>query len=159
MMPLADPHIALRPLGPKDKERLFGWRNSPAVYPFMLNDRKVSAEEHAEWFAGLGTSDNHHWIIHHKGKPAGFLVIHTEKLPQSVSFGMYIAEESLRRLKIGTVVMRFIESFARDSLHCHRLRCIALANNEPAIRFYLKLGFSIMEKTSRTILFEKEIKE
>jgi UDP-4-amino-4,6-dideoxy-N-acetyl-beta-L-altrosamine N-acetyltransferase len=159
MMPLADPHIALRPLGPEDKERLFSWRNSPAVYPLMLSDRKVSPEEHEKWFEGLGASGDHHWIIHHQGKPAGFLVIHTEKLPKSASFGMYIAEENLRRLKIGTAVMRFIETFTADSLHCNTLRCIALANNEAAIRFYRKHGFSIVEETRRTILFEKEIGE
>ncbi|MDD5503745.1 MAG: GNAT family N-acetyltransferase [Candidatus Omnitrophica bacterium] len=64
--------IALRPVEAKDKDMIFGWRNTPFLIGLGGSGRAVTRQEHSAWFDGiLKDQEAGFFIINYKDIPAG----------------------------------------------------------------------------------------
>lgn len=148
------PTVELRPLLPKDKDRLLAWRNSPGVAAFMYTDHEIGQDEHARWFAAIeGDERRAFWIVELDGRPVGLANFYDiDRLSRCASWAWYLAEDSARGRGVGRYVQyRMVEKAFAD-LGLRKLWCEALASNERALHLYRSFGFKDEPSFRRHVL-------
>lgn len=137
------PKVSLRPLEPADEDRLYAWRNSPEVAAFMYTDHRISAEEHARWFAGLaGDPRRDYRIIEVDGAPAGpanFADI--DPVQGRASWAYYLADPAVRGKGVGGYVEFLMIERAFGEMGLRKLWCEVLITNEAVWKLHQKFGF------------------
>jgi UDP-4-amino-4,6-dideoxy-N-acetyl-beta-L-altrosamine N-acetyltransferase len=144
--------VTLRPLEDGDKDRLFDWRNSPDVAPYMYTDHLISPDEHARWFAGIaGDARRAYWIIEADGAPVGLANFYDiDRTHGRAAWAYYLAEPSVRGKGVGGYVEYWMiaQAFAPAApdgqglgLGLRKLWCEVLASNEAVWRLHQKFGF------------------
>ena len=142
------PKVQLRPLESADSDLLFAWRNSPEVAAFMYSDHRITAEEHARWFAGIpGDPKRQYNMILVDGAPAGpanFADIDREQ--GRASWAYYLADPSVRGKGVGgyvefLMIERAFGELESGGLGLRKLWCEVLVTNEPVWKLHQKFGF------------------
>jgi len=139
------PHhtVTLRPVEPADRLRLFTWRNSADVAPFMYTDHQISVEEHNHWFDRLGQNPSRlYWIICLDGEPVG-LANFADIDPQNrrSAWAYYLASPRVRGLGVGSFVEFWMIEYAFGVLHLEKLWCEVLRTNEAVWKLHQLYGF------------------
>jgi UDP-4-amino-4,6-dideoxy-N-acetyl-beta-L-altrosamine N-acetyltransferase len=142
------PEVRLRPLEPADSERLYAWRNSPAVAAYMYTDRPIAPEEHARWFAGLaGDPKRDYRMIVVDGVPSGLANFYDiDPAHGRAAWAYYLADPAARGKGVGgyvefQMIERAFNAFGQDGLGLRKLWCEVLVSNEPVWKLHQKFGF------------------
>ena len=137
------PDVTLRDLSPDDKDRLFAWRNSEAVRPYMYTDHLISREEHERWFAGIpGDGRRRYWVIELDGQPVGLANLYDiDTGNHRCAWAYYLAEPSTRGLGLGSFVEFWVIEQAFGPLGLSKLWCEVLASNEAVWKLHERHGF------------------
>jgi UDP-4-amino-4,6-dideoxy-N-acetyl-beta-L-altrosamine N-acetyltransferase len=139
------PHhtVTLRPVEPADRLRLFTWRNSADVAPFMYTDHQISVDEHNRWFGRLGQDPKRlYWIICLDDEPVG-LANFADIDPQNrrCAWAYYLASPRVRGLGVGSFVEFWMIEYAFGVLHLEKLWCEVLRTNEAVWKLHQLYGF------------------
>ncbi|MDB5438499.1 MAG: GCN5-related N-acetyltransferase [Caulobacteraceae bacterium] len=135
--------LGFRPLDDGDRDRLLGWRNSPAVAAFMYTDRQIGREEHEVWFAGIaGDARRSYWIIEIEGAPTGLANLYDIQTDHGrASWAFYLAEPSARGRGAGAYVEYRMLRHVFEHLGLHKLWCEVLVTNAGVIKLHKGFGF------------------
>ena len=137
------PDVSLRPLEPRDRERLLAWRNSPDIAAWMYSDHRISPEEHERWFAAaLADPRRRYWIIEAAGRPAGLANLY-DMAPEHgrASWAYYIADPDLRGQGVGAFVEYWVIEQVFGTLGFNKLWCEVLIGNAPVWKLHEGFGF------------------
>ena len=134
--------IALRPVEPGDRDRLYGWRREPEVDRWMDADPPACPEHHAGWFANLLESpDRLGWIVLQKDAPCGFLQITgVGSRQRRGQWRWYIGDPDARGKGAG----RAAQALGLDhafSLGLRKVWSEVVAGNEAAMKAQAAAGF------------------
>lgn len=137
------PDVTLRDLAAEDKDRLFVWRNSEAVRPYMYTDHQIGRDEHERWFAGIwGDGRRRYWVIELDGKPVGLANLYDiDRANRRCSWAYYLAEPSTRGLGLGSFVEFWVIEQVFGPLGLTKLWCEVLAGNEAVWMLHERHGF------------------
>jgi UDP-4-amino-4,6-dideoxy-N-acetyl-beta-L-altrosamine N-acetyltransferase len=135
--------VQLRPLQDGDKDRLYAWRNAPEVAAYMYTDHKISAEEHARWWAGIATDARRaYWIIEVDGVPVGLANFYDiDRTHERGAWAYYLADPAVRGKGVGGFVEYWMIEQAFGPMALRKLWCEVLASNEAVWRLHQKFGF------------------
>jgi len=128
----------------KEKEIVREWRNNMDIRRWMYSDHVISEEEHAMFIEGLKIDNkNSYWLAGDKnGGYLGIISLNRLDLSNKNSFlGIYTNPDSGMK-GIGYLLIECLKNMAFDILDLHSLKLEVIENNERAIRFYEKSGFS-----------------
>jgi len=135
--------VALRPVGPDDRDRILAWRNDPAVAAQMYSDHLITPEEHAAWFARfLSDPDRAGRIIEADGKAVGFLSLAGIRSPERrAEWAWYIGEASARGLGVGRAAQALALEEAFGPMGLREVWSQVLADNAAALKSQRAAGF------------------
>lgn len=137
--------IGLRDLEAGDGERLFAWRNSPAVRPYMYTDRPIEPDEHARWFAAAPSDPRRrYWIITLDEAPVGLVNLAEIDLQhRRCAWAYYLAEPATRGRGVGAAVEFAMLDHVFGPLGLNKLWCEVLEENRAVWRLHESFGFTI----------------
>jgi UDP-4-amino-4,6-dideoxy-N-acetyl-beta-L-altrosamine N-acetyltransferase len=135
--------VALRPVEAADSERLFGWRNSPAVSAYMYTDHLITPEEHARWFAAaMAAPDRAYWIIEDDAAPVGLANLAAiDLVRRRCEWAFYLGEASTRGRGVGAAVEMIVLDHVFHDLGLNKLWCEVLLENKGVWRMHESFGF------------------
>ncbi len=137
-------NIELRKLSISDTSNIVKWRNSPEVKKNLYSQEDVTEEQHIGYYHKyVETGRVSQFIIVADGIDCGttFLKnIDQEKL--EAEFGIFIGELEYRGKGISTIATKKIVDYGFNTLNLKRVYLTVFEDNIPAIRGYLKAGFT-----------------
>lgn len=144
----------LRPIEPKDSQRIYEFLNDPDIYQslggFRFGMSRYEAERWIELHSGYNTND-YIWAICDLDNDIYLGHVGLYKINYrvgSAEFGIMIGDKTQWGKGIGKEVLRFIINLAFFELNLRRIELSVLANNLKAIKLYESVGF-IKEGTLR----------
>jgi UDP-4-amino-4,6-dideoxy-N-acetyl-beta-L-altrosamine N-acetyltransferase len=142
--------ISLRRVNEQDRERLFNWRNLPAVRCWMMTSHEIEPAEHDRWFEGmLSGTVREQWIILRDEMPVGSVYITgLGEGCTTPSFGIYLGEASTRGAGVGHQALRLLFSEVFSRHHIDSIDAEVLVNNHAACHLYERIGMSRAEPES-----------
>ena len=146
--------VAFRYLERSDMDRLFVWRNDPAVAGHMYNSKPFTRESHEAWFSKVIVEPTRkYWIIEANARPVGLCNIYDiDELNSRCSWAFYIGETDCRGLGIGSFTERYVLNYVFTELGLKKIWCEVLVTNTAVIRLHEKFGFK------REALFRSHIR-
>ena len=128
-----------------DAARILAWRNRPEVAAYMFTDHRISEAEHALWFATVVDDDTkRYWIIELDGEPVGLANLYDiSTLHRRAYLGLYLADDRVRGVGVGSATDRFLMSHAFEELGLEKLCAEALATNVAGIKVHQNQGFRV----------------
>ena len=128
----------------KEKEIVREWRNNMDIRRWMYSDHVISEEEHAMFIEGLKIDNkNSYWLARDENE--GYLgVISLNRIDsanKNAYLGIYTNPYS-GKTGTGYVLIECLKRLAFHIVYLHTLKLEVIENNEKAIRFYEKSGFS-----------------
>lgn len=140
--------VALRPLRPDDRARLYDWRNQDDVRRWMYNDHRIAPEEHDRWFdSALAEADaaeprRIYRVILMDDAPVGLANLYdVERRFGRASWAYYLGEASTRGKGVGAAVEWLMLETAFSVLKLRKLWCEVLVENEAVWKTHLGFGF------------------
>lgn len=131
----------LRRMTHEDLERVFAWRNHPRTRRAMFNQRKITWDDHCQWFDKV-TSDPSRRVLLlvENGVPLGFVQFSGVAPGAPVDWGFYTAPDAPKGtgLKLGRQAI----DHAFGELGAHKVCGQVLVGNQASINFHRRLGFS-----------------
>ncbi|ASU40580.1 UDP-2,4-diacetamido-2,4,6-trideoxy-beta-L-altropyranose hydrolase [Herbaspirillum sp. meg3] len=147
---LIAPPVSLRPAIGDDCERLFAWRNDPAVRRSSFNQDPLEWESHARWFeATLRRPDRILLVAEMEGDGGGVLRYDLDGYSATVS--VYLAPDSMGK-GLGAHLLATGSSWMEQH-HPQIVELIAavMPDNKASISAFLKAGFDM-----KHFIFRKE---
>lgn len=137
--------VILRPARPSDADdRLAAGRDPEAVWAYGGDPTGLAplTREGAEEFYRRLAETPHGWAIEHAGACVGSARLHSlSREDRRARFAIGLFSRTNWGQGLGTESTRLLLRFAFESLGLHRVDLRVLADNERAIRCYLKCGF------------------
>lgn len=113
-------------------------------------------EEQERWFSGLrGRDDYLIWGVEFDGRPAGAFGLKNVEGDSGEYWG-YIGEPDLRGMGIGTWMLTTALDAARQ-MGLSRVTLRVGTDNEPALRLYEKMGFTVVGAEGELLLMERHL--
>jgi UDP-4-amino-4,6-dideoxy-N-acetyl-beta-L-altrosamine N-acetyltransferase len=142
----------IRAMTATDLDCVRGWRNHPAVRPWMFSRHEITESEHAAWFnrASVGP-DRWLFIYEVAERPLGFMNLRADATTRNAEWGFYTAPNAPRGT--GSEMARAVIALAFAELGIHKIVGQVLDFNQRSIVFHTKLGFTL-EDTLRQHHFD-----
>jgi UDP-4-amino-4,6-dideoxy-N-acetyl-beta-L-altrosamine N-acetyltransferase len=141
--------ITLRPVEKGDIDKIFGWRNHPAVRDMMFSTAPITPQENAEfWKKRLADSSAFSFIITAGGKDAGILRL--DRREGSYEVDIFVDPQAQGR-GIGSGALALIIDMAKAK-GIKKLTARIKSGNAASKKAFEKNGF--MERDS---VYEREI--
>lgn len=149
----ARPMVTLRRVEDADRMRLFAWRNSADVAPFMYSDHEITQAEHNRWFDALIADDARlYWVIFLGDEPVGLAnFADLDRKNRRCAWAYYLASPSVRGRGVGSFVEFWMIEYAFSTLKVEKLWCEVLHANEAVWKLHMAYGFQ------REALFRRHI--
>jgi UDP-4-amino-4,6-dideoxy-N-acetyl-beta-L-altrosamine N-acetyltransferase len=129
----------------KEKEMIRNWRNHETIRRWMYSEHVISIEEHNVFIENLKNDNkNSYWLIKHKVEDDYIGVIYLNRIDfinKNACLGIYV-NPFLKKTGIGRILIKYLIKLTFNILKFHTLKLEVLENNEKAINFYKKSGFS-----------------
>lgn len=143
----------LQSMGEKDLQLVLKWRNSPRVSKEMYTDRKITWEEHVNWFKSCQTSKEvENFLCYLEQEAIGVVSItDIDMKNRRCSWGIYIGREDAPKgsgTKMGYLALQHVF----NDLKLQKIWVEVLANNAVSLKFHKKLGFRVEGIFRRHIL-------
>ena len=144
--------VFLRALDLGDLDRTLKWHNDPNLYATLISSfRYVSRQTEEEWLRRVMTSSSREVnlavCVTESGAHVGNVYLRDiDWVSKNAALGLFIGESEHRGKGYGTSALRQMITHAFNNLGLSRIYLNALAENEPAIRSYQRVGFIIEGK-------------
>lgn len=128
----------------KQKDTVRRWRNHENVRKWMYQDHTISPEEHTKFVEILKVDDrNFYWLVKkNKDEYIGVVSLNAVDLRnKNARLGIY-SNPDCKSSKPGYILIECLKKLAFDIVHLHTLTLEVIDNNQRAIDFYKKSGFS-----------------
>ena len=150
--------VTLRPITLSDTNLIVRWRNSDAVRLNMYDQKKLTAEQHQDYFHSQVESGNiSQYIICAGSVPIGTAFYKNTRISET-EIGLFIGEEKYRGKGIGTQALNRILLIIQKKNSYKTVFLKVKRENIHAINLYTKVGFNYKNKGD-TSLFLDMIKE
>ncbi|WBY00711.1 GNAT family protein [Ramlibacter tataouinensis] len=137
--------VVLRPLTDADSDALFRWINDHDTVVFNAPFAPVEREAHERWFERVraSTSIAIFGIMerHTRALVGSCQLLNISPLHRSADLQIRLGEPAARGRGLGTDAVRGLVHFGMTQLKLHRIALTVRADNERAIRAYVKCGF------------------
>lgn len=138
----------------EEKKLVRDWRNNEEVRRWAYSKHTISPEEHSEFIKKLeGDEKNFYWLA--RKKDAGYIgVISLNRVDLSnknAYLGIYSNLES-KLPGSGRLLINCLKKLAFEIAGLHTLKLEVIDNNERAINFYRRSGFSEEERLREFVL-------
>ena len=138
--------IYLRELAESDLDRTWEWLHRPDINDKIGVETPFTKQQQKEWFANL-QEDGAKVVFAvclrsddtHVGNVSLDMI---DRRHRNARFRIFIADESMRGLGLGSESIRLLEEYAFSTLGLHKIWCKTDAGSPEVTRFYEKLGFS-----------------
>ncbi|MDX8349287.1 UDP-4-amino-4,6-dideoxy-N-acetyl-beta-L-altrosamine N-acetyltransferase [Cognatiyoonia sp. IB215446] len=143
----------LRPISILDADLTRKWRNQDAVRHFMFNTAVVQANDHQNWLQGVINDPERFYYVYEENSAAIGLVglIFTDLDAGEADWSFYKGAAHARR-GAGFRMLRVALTQFFSQLEGKRLRGEVLEDNIASRILHQKLGFEMVEPSSRTVL-------
>lgn len=133
----------LRALRADDRDKIYGWRNSPDVAKYMFRDHYISKEEHERWFdATVKDTRRKYWIIVYNKEEVGLVnLTDVDEIDKRGCYASYIVREDLRNRSIGTLAEYYVLRYFFEDLGFNKICAEVFAFNHAGINVHKSLGF------------------
>lgn len=127
----------------KDLKKILAWRNNLFIRSKMLNQKKISYNNHLKWFKGLQNSSNQKsYIIYYKKNQIGLASIkEVNSENKTCTWGYYIGESSFRYLAL-LVEYKFIDLIF-NKINVRKIWGETISSNKIILKIHKVLGFKI----------------
>jgi len=126
-------------------KEILSWRNSEEVRKWMYNDKIIFLEEHLGFVNSLKSDNKNLYLLIQNEENEGIGVIYFNRINhyhKNAFLGIY-SNPFIKKNGMGKLLSKSFLNIGFAKLDLHTLKLEVLANNEKAIRFYKKNGFSI----------------
>lgn len=155
--------IFLRPLKYDDWEKTFNWRNNLEFSKLIMSHPfPVTEELEKEWIGGiLNNKDNssvYFGICENESDEIVGIVklFNINWIARICYFGIFLGSEKYRGKGIGKEAIQLIIDYAFNTLDLRKILLEVVADNQPAISLYKKLGFIIEGELKEQFFADKK---
>jgi RimJ/RimL family protein N-acetyltransferase len=146
-------NVCLRDATIKDELLVFEWRNIENLVALSSKQKKVTFEEHKEWFKKkIKNSNCRILIIQLKNKNIGLIRLELEN-KKNCKISIYLIPGYEGQGFGSAALSQVINS---DTIKCNSYLADVQISNISSQKFFQKLGFSKSLKNSSSILFKKK---
>lgn len=150
--------VTLRPITLSDTDLIVRWRNSDAVRLNMYDQRKLTAEQHQDYFhSQVETGNINQYIICAGSIPIG-TIFYKDTSTSETEIGLFIGEEKYRGKGIGAQALNRILLIIQKKNSYKKVFLKVKRENIHANNLYTKVGFRYKNKENAG-LFLDMIKE
>lgn len=140
--------VTLREIQEQDLPQLLTWRNRHDIRKVMKTSDEISASEHLSWFKSLATkTDRQYFSILYKDELIGSANISCEHgsvhSAELIEPGLYIGHEKYRGNILAFAPSLVLCDYCFNVIKAKKLLAIVSHQNEQAIAYNKKLGYSI----------------
>lgn len=141
--------VRLVPVDKSNQNLLFEWRNEVAIRQQMVNQEKITKEQHQQWFKSLNNNiAEQHFVIYYKDSAIGAInirAVNSQDLShcQHGEVGLYIANEKYKGNMIAFAPSLVINDFAFKQLKLNQLTSKVKADNLSALKYNQQLGYHL----------------
>ena len=131
-------------LSSEERKMVLDWRNHDNVRMWMYSDNKISLNEHIYFIDRLvGDTNNFYWIVKNKdGIYLGTIYLNKTDIRNKHAYiGIYSNPYNEIKNK-GKLLIQSIKSLAFEIAGLHTLKLEVIDNNQKALNFYTKSGFT-----------------
>lgn len=131
-------------LSSEEREMVLDWRNHENIRKWMYSDNSISLDEHINFINQLtGNTDNFYWVVKNKDRIYfGTIYLNrTDFKNKHAYIGIYVNPYNEIKNK-GCLLIQSIKSLAFEIAGLHTLKLEVIDNNQKAINFYKKSGFT-----------------
>jgi diamine N-acetyltransferase len=150
--------VYLRPMERDDTEAVIRWRSDPETLGQLFSLLPHTREQHLQWYEDLQKRhDRLEFVIVEtsSSQPIGTVRLSDIDLrSQKAEYGILIGETVQRGQGLAQEASHLLLDFAFDELNLHRVYLRVIADNQPAIALYERLGFR-REGTLRDDVFKR----
>ena len=135
------------------------WRNQKNVSDFF-KIKFIDEETHTKWLHKLTEKKptTIAFLIKYDNNFVGVTYFHSISYERNLGeWGIYISNENIRGLGIGTMALSECINFAKNNLKLKKIYLYVLNTNNKAISLYEKIGFRLIENKSKFLRYEKEL--
>lgn len=135
-----------------DLKKILTWRNNLSIRSKMLNQKKISYNNHLKWFKSLSNkNDQKSYLIYYKEIQIGAAFIKDINFTnKSCTWGYYIGESSFRYLAL-LVEYKFLDLMF-NKINIRKIWGETISSNKGVLKIHKTLGFKIEG------IFKKHIK-
>lgn len=135
--------ISLQPLQASHLEMVRQWRNDPKISAMMLDQRLITPQMQADWFASISASSRHFcFVAYFRHAPIGFASLtRLADQPEVAEPGLYIYDDRYRGNLVPFCVVFALLDYAFEQLALQRLVARVFDYNQPALRFNAACGY------------------
>ena len=148
----------LRNIDSTDMELMFAWRNHPSIRSNSFNSKKVSKEDHKEWFDhNLNSNSVFTYILELDEKSAGVIRFSNDanNLAAKIS---YLIDPAYQGKGFGTEILNLgIKKNKEENSGLKTFYGYVLKNNYASIRIFEKLNFTKISENESELKFEKTV--
>ena len=137
--------VYLRPIEKEDMPLLRAWANDPETRPLIGDIKPMNQAAAEKYFERIQNDEDRVWFIvveKETGRPigeAGLLrIFHPWR---TADLTMILGDKQARGKGYGSEAIILLMNYAFGSLALHRLSIGVVGFNEPALKFYEKVGF------------------
>lgn len=140
--------LTIRPARPDDGERLWHWRNDPAVRRASLNQNEIPLEEHLGWYRRALSDPNREILVAEvDGQPMG--MVRFDRDGNTATVSILLAAGFRGKRMAGPVLAAAIRvAKAGQSI----LRALVRQDNPASRALFLSQGFRVVSEGEVTVL-------
>jgi len=138
----------IRPVREEDLDMLLNWRNHPDIRKAMLNQKKISWDEHLHWFHHKIDQDYKHAYffeyehLEQEYRPTGFISFSLDTNKRIADWGFYLSPEFIHNnINLGSALGETAIDFGFKHLLLHKIYGQVIAYNKRSITFHKNMGF------------------
>ncbi len=144
-------------LNGEERELVRLWRNHDYVKKQMFSEHTISAEEHAEFAAGLSSDNkNFYWLVKDKiGEYLGVIYLNRTDFSNMNAFLGIYSNPDRKSPGSGGLLIDCLKRIAFEKSNLHTLKLEVIETNVKAVDFYAKAGFT-EEGRLKEFVFKKD---
>ena len=139
------PRVSLRRMTVEDTDTVLRFRSDANVLMQLFSDAPPTREMHLRWLADVEAGgDRREFMIveRESGRAVGTIGLsQIDRRHRRAEYGVLIGEPAARGKGLAAEASRLLLRYAFGELGLHRVFLHVLAENEPALRLYERLGF------------------
>ncbi len=149
--PIVGPRVRLRPLAEGDLPLTLAWRNQDPIRRWFVHSELLTWEQHRSWFARyLERDDDFLFLIEETSqlkKPVGQVGLYRiDRQARCAEYGrIMIGEPDAQGQGLAAEATAALLDFAFREWNLHTIELEVFADNERALRIYLRNGFESVE--------------
>lgn len=156
----------LRPLTYDDVESLNKWNSNETLNMYLGNGfSPISIDLQKEWIKNMIdtsklSNSKRYMICDLESKRIGLIGLYNiNYINQNCEIGLYIGEERYKSKGIGTEAYFILENYILDYLNFNKIKLFVVKDNENAVNFWSKMGYSHVGTLFRERFIKAEFRD